>query len=128
MLRSEQAVIAALHGLRKMNVRVAMDDFGTGYSSLSQLHSFPFDKIKIDRSFIKDRGDASNQNAIIRAITALGVSLGMSTIAEGVETVDQLDRVRLEGCTSVQGYYFSRPVPGDQVSRFIADFPGTVAA
>ena len=120
LLRDEGAVLTALHALRSMGVRVAMDDFGTGYSSLSQLHSFPFDKIKIDRSFVKDRGDVAGQNAIIRAITALGVSLGMSTIAEGVETAEQLDRVRSEGCTSVQGYLFSRPVPVEQVEAMIA--------
>jgi len=122
LLRNEQIVLAALHRLRAMDVRVAMDDFGTGYSSLSQLHSFPFDKIKIDRSFVKDRGDAVSQNAIIRAITALGVSLGMSTIAEGVETSDQLARIRAEGCTSVQGYLFSRPVPVEQVNELISEF------
>ena len=124
LLRNEQAVLSALHRLREMDVRVAMDDFGTGYSSLSQLHSFPFDKIKIDRSFVKDRSDVNGQNAIIRAITALGVSLGMSTIAEGVETSDQLARIRTEGCTSVQGYLFSRPVPVEEVAALIAGFAG----
>lgn len=122
LLRNEKNILAALHCIRAMGVRVAMDDFGTGYSSLSQLHSFPFDKIKIDRSFVKDNGDPSGQNAIIRAITALGVSLGMSTIAEGVETSDELARIRAEGCTSVQGYLFSRPVPVEQVDASIAEF------
>jgi len=122
LLRSEKTVIAALHCVRAMGVRVAMDDFGTGYSSLSQLHSFPFDKIKIDRSFVKDNADPAGQNAIIRAITALGVSLGMATIAEGVETPDQLARIRAEGCTSVQGYLFSRPVPVEQISGLITEF------
>jgi len=122
LLRNEQTVLTALRNLRAMGVRVAMDDFGTGYSSLSQLHSFPFDKIKIDRSFVKEHGDIAGQNAIIRAITALGVSLGMSTIAEGVETPDQLARIRAEGCTSVQGYLFSQPVPVGEVASLIADF------
>ena len=122
LLRSEQTVLEALHRLRAMDVRVAMDDFGTGYSSLSQLHSFPFDKIKIDRSFVKDRDDVAGQNAIVRAITALGVSLGMATIAEGVETSDQLARIRAEGCTSVQGYLFSRPVPVEEVAHLISEF------
>ena len=122
LLRNEQTVLEALHRLRALNVRVAMDDFGTGYSSLSQLHSFPFDKIKIDRSFVKDRGDVAGQNAIIRAITALGVSLGMETIAEGVETTGQLDRIRAEGCKSVQGYLFSRPVPVSEIGDLIAGF------
>ena len=122
LLRNEAAVLAALHRIRELGVRVAMDDFGTGYSSLSQLHSFPFDKIKIDRSFVRDGGDAQGQDAIIRAIAALGVSLGMTTIAEGVETADQLARIRAEGCTSVQGYLFSKPVPVGEVAEFIASF------
>ncbi len=122
LLRSEKTVLAALHRVRAMGVRVAMDDFGTGYSSLSQLHSFPFDKIKIDRSFVTDNADTAGQNAIIRAITALGVSLGMSTIAEGVETPDQLARIRAEGCMSVQGYLFSKPVPVEQIGELIAEF------
>lgn len=122
LLRNEKAVLAVLHQLRAMGVQVAMDDFGTGYSSLSQLHSFPFDKIKIDRSFVTDRGDSAGQNAIIRAITALGGSLGMSTIAEGVETPEQLERIRAEGCNFVQGYLFSRPVPIEHVERLISMF------
>ncbi len=122
LLRNAEPVLAALHRLRGMGVRVAMDDFGTGYSSLSQLHSFPFDKIKIDRSFVKDRDDDVGQNAIIRAITALGASLGMATIAEGVETAGQLERIRDGGCTSVQGYLFSRPVPVAQVAGLIAGY------
>ncbi len=122
LLRNESSVLAALHRIREMGVRVAMDDFGTGYSSLSQLNSFPFDKIKIDRSFVKESGDVSTQNAIIRAIAALGVSLGMTTIAEGVETTDQLARIRAEGCTSVQGYLFSKPVPVGQVEALLAEF------
>ena len=124
MLRNESAVLNALHSLRAIGVRVAMDDFGTGYSSLSQLSSFPFDKIKIDRSFVAGAGDETGQNAIIRAITALGVSLGMETIAEGVETAGQLDRIRAEGCNSVQGYLFSRPIPVEGIEGLLAEFAG----
>ena len=124
LLRNEQGVLSALQRLRSMDVRVAMDDFGTGYSSLSQLRSFPFDRIKIDRSFVKDNGDLVGQNAFIRAINALGASLGMSTIAEGVETVEQLDRIRSEGCTSVQGFLFSRPVAREQIDGLLATFAG----
>ena len=119
LLRNEAVVLETLHQLHAMGVRVAMDDFGTGYSSLSQLQSFPFDKIKIDRSFVKEHGDVDGQNAVIRAITALGVSLGMTTIAEGVETAEQLNRIRTEGCTSVQGYLYSRPVPAGEVAGLI---------
>ncbi len=128
LMRKEKDVLATLHGLRALGVRVAMDDFGTGYSSLSQLQSFPFDKIKIDRSFVKEGEDPAGQAAIVRAITALGTSLGMNTIAEGVETPLQLARIRAEGCTSVQGYLFSRPVPADQIDLLIADTAGRQAA
>lgn len=121
LLQYKDAVIEVLQALRAMGVRVAMDDFGTGYSTLSQLQSFPFDKIKIDRSFIRESHDPAAQGAIIRAITALGSSLGMSTIAEGVETSGQLERIRAQGCTSVQGYLFSRPVPSDRVRDVITE-------
>ena len=96
-----------------------MDDFGTGYSSLSQLRSFPFDKIKIDRSFVGNFAVDGN-NAIIRAITAMGASLGMATIAEGVETSEELAQIRAEGCDAVQGYFFSRPVPASELPALIA--------
>lgn len=120
LLQDADRVLDALHRLRAMGVHVAMDDFGTGYSSLSQLHSFPFDKIKIDRSFVKDRADDRGQDAVIRAIAALGGSLGMATIAEGVETPEQLARIREGGCKIVQGYLFSRPIPVEQVDLMIA--------
>ncbi len=121
-LRGEGAVLQALHAIRAMGVRIAMDDFGTGYSSLSQLNSFPFDKIKIDRSFVSGRSQSPDRSAIVRAITALGVSLGMATIAEGVETSEELARIRANGCTSVQGYLFSKPVPTEGVADLIAQF------
>ncbi len=128
LLRNEPAVLTALHRLRDMRVQVAMDDFGTGYSSLSQLNSFPFDKIKIDRSFVSGSINVDGQNAIVRAITALGASLGMATIAEGVETPEQLARIRSQGCSSVQGYLFSRPVPVGEVGELIAQFIPAAAA
>ena len=120
LFQNEELVHDALDRIHALGVRIAMDDFGTGYSSLGQLQSFPFDKIKIDRSFVKDRGGSASQDAIIRAITALGVSLGMSTIAEGVETVDQLARIRASGCDAVQGFLFGRPVPIAEVATVIA--------
>jgi len=88
-----------------------MDDFGTGYSSLSYLRAFPFDKIKIDRSFIEDVGSTDANFEIIKAVIALGRSLGMATTAEGVETEAQLDAVRAHGCDEIQGFLFSRPLP-----------------
>lgn len=124
LLRNEEVVLAALHELRALGVRIAMDDFGTGYSSLSQLNSFPFDKIKIDQSFVNGAGDNTSNNAIVRAISALGVSLGMSTIAEGVETSEDLERIRANGCTSVQGYLFSKPISTADITGLIATFAG----
>ena len=114
MLQDSKATLTALHGLRKLGVRIAMDDFGTGYSSLSYLRSFPFDKIKIDQSFIRDLGVNSGSSAIVGAVTGLGASLGMATTAEGVETHAQLAELRRQRCTEVQGYLFSPPCPASE--------------
>jgi EAL domain-containing protein (putative c-di-GMP-specific phosphodiesterase class I) len=96
-----------------------MDDFGTGYSSLSYLQSFPFDKIKIDRSFVKDITDGIGSLNIVRAVTAMARGLGMTTTAEGVETPEQLAMIRAEGCTEMQGYLFSRPVPAREIDELL---------
>ena len=120
LLSDSAATLAILHGLRDLGARIAMDDFGTGYSSLSYLRSFPFDKIKIDQSFIHDLTTTEGANAIVRAITGLGNNLGMRTTAEGVENEAQLDWLRAEGCSEVQGYYFSRPVPARDVATVLA--------
>ena len=96
-----------------------MDDFGTGYSSLSQLRRFPFDKLKIDRSFVRDLGTSEEAAGVVRAISALGRSLGMTTVAEGVETPDQEAICRADGCTSMQGYLVSRPVTAGQVAALV---------
>ena len=106
--------------LKRLGVEVHLDDFGTGYSSLSYLRSFPFDKIKIDQSFVRDMGQHDDSIAIVRAVAGLGRNLGMSTTAEGVETNEQLGRLRQEGCTEVQGYLFSRPLPASEVPRLLA--------
>jgi diguanylate cyclase (GGDEF)-like protein len=114
--------LATLRQLRAMGIGVALDDFGTGYSSLSYLRSFPFNKIKIDQSFVRDMTANKESMSIIRAVTGLGLSLGMKTIAEGVETVEQLDRLRNEGCTEVQGFYFSHPLPAGELPTLIEKF------
>ncbi len=115
LLANSAATIATLHELRAIGVRVALDDFGTGYSSLSYLRSFPFDKIKIDRSFVRDLTAADGSRLIVRAIINLSKNLGMVTTAEGVETEDQLAQLRIEGCDEIQGYLFSRPVQADEL-------------
>ncbi len=114
-----EATLASLHSLRALGVRVALDDFGTGYSSLSYLRSFPFDKLKIDRSFIVDLLAHKGATAIIRAITTLADALGMETTAEGVENSDQLDILRAEGCGQIQGYLFSKPIPAKDVEMLL---------
>ena len=113
--------VDTLHRLRELGAHVSMDDFGTGYSSLSYLSSFPFDKIKIDQSFVR-QGDAAKNDGIVRAITAIGEHLGMSTIAEGVETEAQLGQVTTSGCGAVQGFLISRPVPANAVAALFATY------
>lgn len=100
-------------------MRVSLDDFGVGYSSLSYLRKFPFDRIKIDRSFVGTLGESPESVAIVRTIASLGSVLGVETTAEGVETIEQLDFVRECGCTAVQGYYFGKPCPAAEVGRMI---------
>lgn len=117
LLQDTAATLAVLHQLRALGVRVSMDDFGTGYSSLSYLRSFPFDKIKIDQSFVRDMIGNKQSLAIIQAVASLGATLGMATTAEGVETRDQLAQLQAHGCTEVQGYYFSKPKPVEEIAR-----------
>ena len=120
LLQNNEATLATLHQLRALGVRIALDDFGTGYSSLSYLRSFPFDKIKIDRCFVSDLSEAREDAlAILRAVAGLGISLGIATTAEGVETEEQLARVREEGCTEMQGYFFSPPRPLAEVQGML---------
>jgi diguanylate cyclase (GGDEF)-like protein len=120
LLQDSEATLATLHKLRGFGVRISMDDFGTGYSSLSYLRSFPFDKIKIDRSFVHELATRDDSMAIVRAVTGLGKSLGISTTAEGVETNEQLTLLRSEGCTEVQGFLFSPPRPAADVEKMLS--------
>ncbi|MGI9507764.1 MAG: putative bifunctional diguanylate cyclase/phosphodiesterase [Geminicoccaceae bacterium] len=119
MLQDTEHTIGMLSSLRRLGVSISMDDFGTGYSSLSYLRRFPFDKIKIDQSFIYDLEHAQDALAIIRAVTGLSTSLGMTTTAEGVETSKQLATLRAEGCTEVQGYLISPPLPALEVTELL---------
>jgi diguanylate cyclase (GGDEF)-like protein len=114
--------VGILHELRALGVHISMDDFGTGYSSLSYLRSFPFDKIKIDQSFVRDLPHDKDAAAIVGAITALGRSLGMVTVAEGVERPDQLERLRDEGCSEVQGYLYGKPAPTSSIPALFKQF------
>jgi predicted signal transduction protein with EAL and GGDEF domain len=129
LLRDEATVHDVLHKLRGIGVQIALDDFGTAYASLSYLRSFPFDKIKIDRSFIRDLDGAQRSDcvAIIHAVAGLARQLKMGTVAEGVETLDHLDTVSMAGC-DVQGFYFSKPVPAREVQAVLAEIPKRLAS
>jgi diguanylate cyclase (GGDEF)-like protein len=117
LLQQRETTLAVLHQLRALGIRIAMDDFGTGYSSLTYLQCFPFDKIKIDRSFVKDIAENTGSLNIVRAVAALANGLGMTATAEGVETTEQLDRITSEGCTEMQGFLFSKPLPAHEIER-----------
>ena len=134
LLQNKEATLAVLHQLRALGIRIALDDFGTGYSSLTYLQSFPFDKIKIDRSFVKDITENFGSLNIVRAVAALANGMGMTTTAEGVETTGQLDKIISEGCTEMQGFLFSRPLPAGEIERLFLSgremrkAPGRIAA
>ncbi|MBR1147569.1 EAL domain-containing protein [Bradyrhizobium sp. AUGA SZCCT0431] len=127
LLHNKEATLAVLHQLRELGIRIAMDDFGTGYSSLTYLQSFPFDKIKIDRSFVKDITENSGSLNIVRAVAALANGMGMTATAEGVETKEQLDSIASEGCTEMQGFLFSKPLPAREIERLFLKGNGTKA-
>src|SRR5579872_181454 len=117
LMQNTFATLGMLHQLRKLGVQIAMDDFGTGYSSLSYLRSFPFDKIKIDRSFIQDLSNGAEPRAIVHAVAGLAKCLNMISTAEGVETQQQMDTLQAVGCTEMQGYLFSRARPAGEVMQ-----------
>jgi predicted signal transduction protein with EAL and GGDEF domain len=119
LLQNSEDTLALLHRFRALGIRIALDDFGTGYSSLSYLRRFPFDKIKIDRYFVRDICASTGSAVIVGAIVGIARALGMTTVAEGVETADQLAKVRGQGCAMVQGYLFSRPRPAGDVPALI---------
>ena len=122
LLEVGDTTVATLHKLRSLGIHIALDDFGTGYSSLSYLRSFPFDKIKIDRSFTRNLSSGADASAIVRTVTRLAKDLGMSTTAEGVETQDDLDFLREIGCTEIQGYLISAAAPAHAVPGLLTRF------
>lgn len=128
LLQDSVANMSMLHDLKALGVRISMDDFGTGYSSLSYLRSFPFDKIKIDQTFVRDILDDSDAMAIIKAVLDLGASMGIVTTAEGVETLEQLNALRGQGCAEIQGYFISRPAPASEIARLLGITETSAAA
>ena len=119
LIRDDDAALAMLYHLRGLGVRIALDDFGTGYSSLSYLQRFPFDKIKIDRCFIKDVAEPDGSACIVQAIVNIAAARHMTTTAEGVETEEQLDALRGLECTEMQGYLFSKPLSAADIKPML---------
>jgi diguanylate cyclase (GGDEF)-like protein len=119
-LEDSEKTLATLHRLKRLGVRIAMDDFGTGYSSLSYLRNFPYDKIKVDRTFVSDLAGGTDHVVIVQAVVSIARALGMTTTAEGVEAAGQKEFLAALGCDEAQGYLFSAPVPADRVSDLIA--------
>ena len=115
LMQNTATTLATLHQLRALGIHFSMDDFGTGYSSLSYLRSFPFDKIKVDQSFVRDLGSDRDAQAIVRAIISLGKGLGVTITAEGVETEAEVNCLRNEGCHEGQGFLFSRARPNAEI-------------
>jgi EAL domain-containing protein (putative c-di-GMP-specific phosphodiesterase class I) len=127
LLEDTEAALVMLHQLRALGVRIAMDDFGTGYSSLSYLQRFPFDKIKVDKSFVHGLGQTASSTAVLRAVASLGASLSVTTTAEGVETEQQLMAVQAEGIGQIQGYLVSPPKSFDEIRKRLEEGePGKV--
>jgi EAL domain-containing protein (putative c-di-GMP-specific phosphodiesterase class I) len=120
LIADDDAALVTLGQLRALGVHIALDDFGTGYSSLQYLQRFPFDKIKIDRSFVKEVARNSGSASIIRAVVSIAADRNMITTAEGVETDQQRDTVQMLGCTQMQGYLFSKPIPAQDVRTLLA--------
>jgi EAL domain-containing protein (putative c-di-GMP-specific phosphodiesterase class I) len=120
LLQSAGFALETLHQLRDIGLGISLDDFGTGYSSIGSLRSFPFDRIKIDQSFVRDLFVLADSVAIVHAIVDLGSAFGMSITAEGVETEDQLRMLRSEACTEVQGFLFGAPEPARGVPAVMA--------
>jgi EAL domain-containing protein (putative c-di-GMP-specific phosphodiesterase class I) len=123
MMGDTKAAMEFLLRMRMLGVQMSIDDFGTGFSSLSYLKNLPVNKLKIDQSFVRDIGTDESDAAIIRSIISLGHRLEMKVIAEGVETLEQLDFLRLRGCDEIQGFYFSRPLAADEFFKFVSSSP-----
>jgi EAL domain-containing protein (putative c-di-GMP-specific phosphodiesterase class I) len=119
LMNNMEQVIATLERLKALGLKIAIDDFGTGYSSLSYLKQFPIDKIKIDQSFVRSMLQSPGDDAIVQAVIAIAAKMGLGTIAEGVETRQQLDHLKQLGCDEVQGYYYSKPVPAAEAELFL---------
>jgi EAL domain-containing protein (putative c-di-GMP-specific phosphodiesterase class I) len=120
LIHDAESILETFTRLKALGVRLSIDDFGTGYSSLSYLRRFPVDKLKIDRTFVRDASAGADEAAIARAVIQMARSLKLRTVAEGVETPEQAEFLRREGCQEAQGYLYSKPVPADEMGRILA--------
>ena len=127
LMENVLANVELLHRVQTEGIRLSIDDFGTGYSSMAYLKRFPIDQLKIDRTFVRDIPGDGDDEAITTAIIAIAHSLGLSAVAEGVETEEQLQFLRAAGCDIMQGFYYSEPLPPDQITAFLRDW-GTKSA
>ena len=119
-MKDAHATVGRLTSLKELGVRIAIDDFGTGYSSLAYLRQFPVDVLKIDRTFVSEMTGSPDAAALIHTLVELGHTLGLVTLAEGIEQSAQIDGLRAQGCDHGQGYFFSRPVPAADVELLLA--------
>jgi EAL domain-containing protein (putative c-di-GMP-specific phosphodiesterase class I) len=120
VMHDGERMIETLHAIKRLGVQIAVDDFGTGYSSLSYLKRFPVDRLKIDRSFVQDAATNADDAANVRTIIALGHNLGLKVLAEGVETDEQIEFLRANGCDELQGYYYSKPISAWRMRKLLA--------
>jgi EAL domain-containing protein (putative c-di-GMP-specific phosphodiesterase class I) len=121
-MQDPEKVVTVLEDLKALGVMLSIDDFGTGYSSLAYLKRFPIDKIKIDRSFVNDIHQNANDAAIVRMVIGMAGELERKVIAEGVETEEQRDFLKAHHCDEIQGYFYSRPLPQEQVLSFVSQY------
>ncbi|WP_299678808.1 EAL domain-containing protein [uncultured Roseobacter sp.] len=119
LLKKEEVVLQRMNDLRSLGIRISLDDFGIGYSSLNYLRKYPFDKVKIDQSFVREPFADDNAHQIVEAVAQLGAAFGMNVLAEGVETVEQLARIRANGCASIQGFLIGRPIKPTEIGSFL---------
>ncbi len=127
VMRNVSRAVKVLDAIQRRGIRLAIDDFGTGYSSMSLMKQFPIDTIKIDRSFVRDLPDDSEDKAIAQAIISMGKALGMTVVAEGVETAEQQTFLRDHACDEMQGFLFSKPLPPQQMAELLRSAPLVVA-
>jgi EAL domain-containing protein (putative c-di-GMP-specific phosphodiesterase class I) len=119
LMRDPEQTVRTLQCLESYGVRLAVDDFGTGHSSLAYLSRFPIDSLKIDRAFVRDAGSNPEDRAIIQTIIQLAHGLGLTVIAEGVETESQMELLKAQGCDEIQGFLFSKPLPAHEVEKYL---------